>query len=132
MLCLALSLAGLACSSTSRVYIRSTEVTNNGRTLYVMVRSADAKSVTGEQYRDVAATVFVDPPDRNVLLVQPVFPGDTVSLSIDEADAQDIIVYAFYTQPGQNWRVPIYRPLPAEVYIELGQHQITRVQVRKR
>lgn len=127
-----LSVATMACSTTSRIYIRSNEATNGGKTLYVMIRSAEAKAITGELYKDVAAKVFSDPPDPNVLLVQPIFPGDTVSLTIDEANAKDVVVYAFFTQPGANWRLPLYRPLPSEVYIDLGQHQIARVQVRKR
>jgi hypothetical protein len=67
-----------------------------------------------------------------VISSQPIFPGNTIQLTIDDSDQKEVILYFFYTTPGTNWRVPLHKPLPAEVYIDLGEHQVERVQIRKR
>jgi hypothetical protein len=120
------------CATTTRVYVKSTQQTNDGNTLYMMVRNVDGKTVVNEQYQDVAAKLFADPPDQSVVVGQPLFPGNPATVTISESDAKQVVVYFFFTKPLTNWRVPLPRPLPAEVYIDLGAHQIERVQVRKR
>lgn len=125
------SLAGIGCSSTSTVYVRSTAQTNDGNTLYMMVRTAD-RVTAAEGYQEAAAKLFSDPPDPTVLSSQPIFPGNTATLKLDEADKKDIVIYFFFTEPGANWRVPLRKPLPSEVFIDLGRQQIERVQVRRR
>jgi hypothetical protein len=122
----------VGCANSTKIYVKSTERTNDGNTLYMAVRSVDSKpSITGERYQEAASKLFTDPPDPSILNSQPIFPGNTVSVAVDDTD-KDIVLYFFYTNPGPNWRVPLHRPLPAEVYIDLGQHQIERVQIRKR
>jgi hypothetical protein len=128
---LALSVA-TGCASTTRIYVKSTDQTNDGNTLYMTVRSADGKAVGSEQYQQVAQKLFSDPPDPTIISNQPIFPGNTVSLTLDNPESRDIVIYFFFTQPGSNWRLPLRKPLPAEVFIDLGTNQIERVQIRKR
>lgn len=118
------------CASTSRVYVRSTSQTNDGNTLYMMVRSTD-RATASENYQDVAAKLFAEPPDPSVVSSQPIFPGNAASVTLEESK-KDVVIYFFFTEFGPNWRLPLPKPLPAEVYIDLGQHQIERVQVRRR
>jgi hypothetical protein len=128
----ALGVASTGCATSTRVYVKSTAATNDGNTFYMMVRSVDGKTTTvNEQYQDVAAKLFADPPDPTVVVGQPIFPGNPVNLTLNESDAKQVIVYFFYTKPLTNWRVPLPRPLPAEVYVELGPNQIEHVQIRK-
>lgn len=120
------------CASSTRVYVKSTDQTNNGNTLYMMVRSTDSRGVATESYQDAAAKLFADPPDPSVIATQPIFPGNTATVTIPETEEKDVAIYFFFTNPGPSWRVPLRQPLPAEVYVELGQNQIDRVQIRKR
>jgi len=124
------SLLFFGCASTSRVYVRSTSQTNDGNTLYMMVRSTD-RATASENYQDVAAKLFAEPPDPSVVSSQPIFPGNAASVTLEESK-KDVVIYFFFTEFGPNWRLPLPKPLPAEVYIDLGQHQIERVQVRRR
>jgi hypothetical protein len=132
-LALALLLATCAgCASGTHIYVRSTERSNDGNTLYAMVRSVDAKTLRGnEVYYDVASKLFADPPDASVLDSRPIFPGNPVTFSVSEGDAKQIVVYFLFTHPGQNWRLPLRSPLPSEVYVDLGDNEIERVQMRK-
>lgn len=125
------STCGVGCASTSRLYVKSTAQTNEGNTLYMMVRAAD-QVASPQNYQEMAAKLFTQEPDERVISTQPIFPGNTATVTIAEADKQDIIVYFFFSDPGKNWLLPLRRPLPAEVYIELGQRQIERVQVRRK
>jgi hypothetical protein len=119
------------CATTSRIYVHSTAQTNDGNTFYMMVRSAD-RVTAAESYQDVAQKVTADPPDPTVLSSQPIFPGNASTITLDDADKKDVVIYFFFTDPGQNWRLPLRKPLPSEVYIDLGRKQIERVQVRRR
>lgn len=125
------SALSIGCASSTRIYVRSSDQTNDGNTLYMMVKNVDGKPVVSEHYADVARTLFTDPPDPAIIVSQPVFPGNTVTITLENTE-KEVVIYFFYTDPGSNWRVPLRKPLPAEVFIELGQHQIERVQIRKR
>jgi hypothetical protein len=120
------------CASSTRIYVRSTDTTNDGNTLYMMVRGVDGRGVATETYQEAAAKLFADPSDPAVVATQPIFPGNQATVTLEDPEAKDVAIYFFFTQPGQSWRVPLRKPLPAEIYIELGQHQIERIQIRKR
>jgi len=120
------------CASGTRIYVRSSERSNSGNTLYALVRSVDAKTIrSNEVYYDVASKLFADPADASVLESRPIFPGNPVTFSVNEGDAKDIVLYFLFTNPGQNWRLPLRSPLPSEVYVDLGDNEIERVQMRK-
>lgn len=126
------SFAAMGCATTTKVYVKSSAQTNDGNTLYMVVRNVDGKPVANEHYQEAAKKLFTDPPDPSILSSQPIFPGNTVTLTIENGDAKDVVIYFFFTQPSNNWRVPLRKPLPAEVFIDLGQNQVERVQIRKR
>jgi hypothetical protein len=136
-LCTAIAAFGVfgvtGCASSTHLYVKSTNATNDGGTLYMMVRSVDGKTTTvSEQYQDAASKLFADPPDPTVVVGQPIFPGNPVSVTLNEPDTKQVVLYFFYTKPLTNWRVPLPRPLPSEIYVDLGPNQIEHVQVRKR
>lgn len=120
------------CAASTRIYVKAAEQTNDGNTLYMMVRSTDGRGVATESYQEAAAKLFSDPPDKSVIATQPIFAGSQTTVTIPDTEQKDIAIYFFFTNPGPSWRVPLRQPLPAEVYIELGQNQIERVQIRKR
>jgi hypothetical protein len=121
-----------SCASGTRIYVRSSERSNDGNTLYALVRSVDAKTIrSNEIYHDVASKLFADPVDPSVLDNRPIFPGNPVTFNVSEGDAKNLVVYFLFTNPGQNWRLPLRSPLPSEVYVDLGDNEIERVQMRK-
>jgi hypothetical protein len=128
---LAAALTGCAASSM-RVYVESTGLTNGGKPMYMMISEAGGKTTVAEQYQAAAARLFATPPDPAMIESQPIFPGSPASLTLDDVADKTIVIYFFFTDPGQNWRVPLQRPLPAEVFITLGQDEVERVKVRRR
>lgn len=127
-----LAWACVGCTSGTRIYVRSSERSNDGNTLYAMVRSVDAKTIrSNEIYHDVAAKLFADPVDSSVMESRPIFPGNPVTFVLNEEQAKNLVVYFLFTNPGQNWRLPLRSPLPSEVYVDLGDNEIERVQMRK-
>ncbi|HEY6881769.1 MAG TPA: hypothetical protein VI299_27265 [Polyangiales bacterium] len=120
------------CTSGTRIYVRSSERSNDGNTLYAMVRSVDAKTIgSNEIYHDVAGKLFADPVDATVVESRPIFPGNPITFNVSEGSAKNLVLYFLFTNPGQNWRLPLRAPLPAEVYVDLGNNEIDRVQMRK-
>lgn len=125
------ALLSMGCASTSQLTIRSTSRTNDGNTLYMMIRAVDRVDAA-EDYQAVAARLFANPSDSTVITSQPIFPGQPVELKLDDADKRNIVIYFFFTDHGANWRVPLRKPLPSEVFIDLGNQQIERIQVKRR
>ncbi len=120
------------CAAGTRIYVRSSERSNDGNTLYAMVRSVDAKTIrSNEAYHEVASKLFSDPVDDSVLESRPIFPGNPMTFNVSEGEAKNLVVYFLFTSPGQNWRLPLRSPLPSEVYVDLGDNEIERVQMRK-
>lgn len=120
------------CASGTRIYVRSTDRSNNGNTLYALVRSVDAKTIrSNEIYHEVASKLFADPADASVLESRPIFPGNPVTFDVSEGEAKNLVLYFMFTNPGQNWRLPLRSPLPSEVYVDLGDNEIERVQMRR-
>jgi hypothetical protein len=122
-----------ACASGTHIYIRSNETSNNGNTLYALVRSVDAKTIrAAERYQDVSSKLFADPADASVLDSRPIFPGNPITFDVSDGAAKELVVYFLFTNPGANWRLPLHAPLPSEVYVDLGDNEIERVQLRRR
>lgn len=119
-------------SAATKVIVQSTERTNSGNVLHMMVRRVDAKTAsTAEEYQEMAVMLFAQTRDETVVTTEPVFPGRLTSLAVEEDGEKSFVLYFFFTSPGENWRVQLPKPLPAEVYVDLGQNQIDRIQVRR-
>lgn len=129
---LALVLCGSGCASAINVRIDSAVTTNNGRPFYFMARNVDAQQFLAEDYESAAERLFKYPADESIAESQTIFPGRQASISVPTQSGKDVILYFFFTRPGQKWKVPVHRPLPSEVVVELGRSQIKRVLIRKR
>jgi azurin len=126
------ALAALAgCATQTKITVHSSPQTNDGNTMYMAVRAWDGKPTSGERYQEMAAKLFNEPPDPSIIATQPILPGtEKMSVTIDEALAKEVVIYFFFTDPGPGWQVPLRKPLPAEVEIDLGAHQVENIRVR--
>ena len=127
----------LGCTSATRIVVRSSQDTNAGSTLYMMVRDMAGAKIASERYQDAAQRPFSLEPDPSVIATQPIIPGETVTVPIDESTTKGVVLYFFFsqppaTQPDIRWRVPLPLPLPEEVLVDLGKNEVSRVQIRKR
>jgi hypothetical protein len=121
-----------ACTSSLRVGIQSTLNTNEGKPLYVMVRSVGGNTFLSEDYDTVAQKLFSFPRDETVLHRESIFPGKTAEFTLPQPEDTDIAIYVFFTKPGENWRVSVRKPLPGDVLLELGSNNIKKMIVRSK
>ncbi len=124
-----LAVTSFGCSRSTTIYVKSTDRTNGGRPLHMMVRTIDEPAPL-ESYADVAALAYREEPDPSVLKVEVVLPGEEeVVVPFEVPDDVSVIVYFFYTDPDSNrWKVPLRSPVPEDVYIELGDRGIIQAQ----
>lgn len=128
------AMATMGCAQSSmHVFVEAPTVVNDGAPMHMMVRAVPDAG-TQETYEEAASKMFVQPQDPSVVLSQPVFPGERASLTLPSVEKDDLVIYFFFTRPDpkDGFRVPLRKPLPAEVFIELGEHTVERVQVRRR
>ncbi len=128
----ALAAVSMGCATTTRIHVESQKDTNGGEPFYMVVRPMEGKSFVSERYQDLAAKLFSKSQDTTTLVQEPIFPGKPYTLTLEEGDNKDLVVYFFFSKPGPKWRVPLRKPLPAEVFLELGASDVQKVQVRKR
>ena len=107
------------------VEIDSRQGTNHGNVLHMMLRQLDQKAMgVVESYEQAASFVVAPVRDESVLTIQPVFPGKRLTLAVTGDSKKKLVAYFFFTNPGQNWRVELPRPLPSRVSIALGNDQV--------
>lgn len=119
--------------TTTQVIVDAPETANDGSPLHMMIR-AIPDSLEQETYEQAAAKMFQQPPDESIVATQPIFPGERSAISLPDVGKGDIVIYFFFTvpEPKDGFRVPIRRPIPAEVFVMLGERRVERVQVRRR
>lgn len=124
--------AGCA-KTTTQVIVETSPVTNGGAPMHMMIRALP-DSLEQESYEQIAAMMFVEPPDESVIATQALFPGERAAISLPDVGKNDIVMYFFFTTPDpkDGFRQRIPRPIPAEIYVVLGGQTVERVQVRRR
>lgn len=115
-----------------RIQVRSDNDTNAGRPLYMLVRSVDSRTLVSESYKDASDLVFTTPRDATIQHLQAVLPGQDVNVTLPTPEESDLALYFFFTRPGEKWRVPLPRPIPSDIVVELSSNQVKRVMVRRR
>lgn len=122
---------GPGCVRTVRIQVSSSQDTNSGQILYMMVRATNDQALIEEDYTTAADRMFNSAQDESVQSVQAILPGTPVFLSVPRPAQERLALYFFFTDPGPNWKVPLDPPLPAEVQVELGSKDIAAVKVRR-
>lgn len=115
------------------IAIQSTTATNRGRTLYMMVRTLPpSQGATAlESYEDASRMLFASERDPNVVFAEPVIPGMPLETELHEASDSTVILYFFFTHPGESWRLHIPPPVPKRIRVELGVDQVDRLEVKR-
>ena len=119
------------CASNIRFSITADDQTNKATPVYVVVRSVDGQTFLAEHYNAVAEKVFQNKPDETILERTIIFPNQTEVIQIEHPESGNLGVYVLFSEPGENWRIPLQSPFPQEVLISLGKNQIRRVQIRR-
>jgi hypothetical protein len=124
-------LLGPGCVNTVRIQVRSSAQTNDGEVFYMMVRATDDEALIAEDYATAANQVFTVAKEVALQKVQAIIPGKPLFLSVPRPTQQRLALYFFFTEPGRHWKVPLDAPIPVEVQVELGTHEVTAVEVRR-
>ena len=119
------------CASTLKFKVTADAETNKSTPVYLVVRSVDGQTFLAEHYNAVAEKVFQNKPDKTILERKIIFPGQTEVIQIEPPENGNIGVYVLFSDPGENWRIPLQSPFPEEILISLGKNQIRRVQIRR-
>lgn len=116
---LCLIFAGSGCTTWRfSVMLRSTEDTNQGRPLQVLVRSVAAERYREETYADLAKLVTT--PDKTVLRSLILEPSDKRRLWLSAPSDTPVALYFLFGSTTGSWKMLLPPPLPWSVQIPLG------------
>jgi hypothetical protein len=104
------------------VNVRSPAGTNQGRPLYMVVRTVDSKKYLSETYADVAAKVVA--PDDSVIETAVVYPGGEKSLRVKIPEETSVAVSFLFTAPDGAWQALLDAPVPRSVDFDLLESRI--------
>jgi len=109
------------------IAVQSAAGANQGRSLYMIVRTVDEGTFLSDSYQDVATRVTS--PDGSVVSTSVILPGSSVSVPVTRQDKSPLGVYFFFTTPTNNssWKTLIVQPLPDKVEIQLQGNGIGKV-----
>jgi hypothetical protein len=115
------------------IRVHSEPSANHGRSLYVMIRSVpkDEADTALESYEDATRMLFAAKRAPDVIAAEPIFPGVPLDIPLAEPVDHSVILYFFFTYPGESWRVQVPAPVPASVEIELGENEVNHVEVTR-
>ncbi|WP_052420317.1 hypothetical protein [Hyalangium minutum] len=115
-------LASGCASNHITVHVKPSAGTNQGRPMYMVVRTVDSKKYLSETYTDVVAKVVT--PDDSVLETSVVYPGAEKSLKIKVPEESAVAVSFLFTAPDGAWQALVDAPLPGSVNFELLESRI--------
>ncbi|MFP2895536.1 hypothetical protein [Corallococcus sp. 4LFB] len=111
-----------SCAAPSlTVNVKAPAGTNQGRPLYMLVRTVSKTTMT-EGYADVAAKVIS--PDESVLQTVVIYPSRTKQVKIPLPPEQAVAVSFLFTTPNGAWQALLDVPVPRSVDIELQESRI--------
>jgi hypothetical protein len=111
-----------SCAAPSlTVNVKAPAGTNQGRPLYMLIRTVSKTSMT-EGYADVAAKVIT--PDDSVLQTVVIYPSRTRQVKIPLPPEQAVAVSFLFTTPNGAWQALLDVPVPKTVDIELQESRI--------
>jgi hypothetical protein len=104
------------------VNVRSPAGTNQGRPLYMVVRTVDSKKYLSETYTEVAAKVVA--PDDSVIETAVVYPGGEKSLRVTIPEKTSVAVSFLFTAPDGAWQALLDAPVPRSIDFDLLENRI--------
>lgn len=104
------------------ITLRSTEDTNQGRPLQVLVRSVRAESFRTETYGELAQLLIK--PDPSVLRVVTVEPSQKRRLWIGAPSNKPVALYFLFSATTGSWKMLLPPPLPWSVSVPLGRNGV--------
>ncbi|WP_375759423.1 hypothetical protein [Corallococcus exercitus] len=113
--------AGSCAAPSLTVNVKAPAGTNQGRPLYMLVRTVSKTTMT-EGYADVAAKVIS--PDESVLQTVVIYPSRTKQVKIPLPPEQAVAVSFLFTTPNGAWQALLDVPVPRSVDIELQESRI--------
>ena len=124
---LAATLTLSACGSTPKpvssllraMYIRPEGQLNEGRPLYVVVRTVDEQTFLTDTYGKISEMVTARPLDESVLKVILLWPGKKNEILVEVAPDKSVGVYGLFTQPGNQWKLFLQSPVPSNSRLRL-------------
>ena len=111
------------------VTLRSTEDTNQGRPLQVLVRSVQAESYRRETYFDLAQ--LITKPDQSVLRIVVLEPSEKRRLWIAAPNDKPVALYFLFSATTGSWKMLLPPPLPWSVSVPLGRNGVQVPEVKE-
>lgn len=114
-----------------RVILRTTEQSNQARSLRVLVRSVDEQQFRAESYASVSALVIK--PDASVLnslVLEPKKQGAR-AFWVKSSKDKPLALYFLYTAPTASWKVWLQPELPWRISVPLGRSGVDGEHVRE-
>jgi hypothetical protein len=111
------------------VTLRSTEDTNQGRPLQVLVRSVQAQSYRSETYGDLAQ--LITKPDQSVLRIVMLEPSEKRRLWIAAPSDKPVALYFLFSATTGSWKMLLPPPLPWSVSVPLGRNGVQVPEVKE-
>ncbi len=93
--------------------------TNNGKPVYVVIRTVNKKKFLTQSYDQIADMVYADPPVPSLLAWHMLLPGKKEKIQVEKPEEAAIGVYVLFTQPGMKWKIMLKEPFEKKYDIVL-------------
>jgi predicted component of type VI protein secretion system len=110
--------------------IKTTQETNQGAPLYVVLRETNMAQFLIQDYHEIAAQSFWKEENQPGTVKMVLIPGSTnkITLPVPGKD-KSVGVYFLFTNPGESWKYILDKPKAEKVKILLGEREYKSVNV---
>ncbi|MEN9578054.1 MAG: hypothetical protein RJA70_1063 [Pseudomonadota bacterium] len=111
--------------------VKTSEATNGGGAVQVLVRETTAVDFPRESYQDLVASLSM-PSDPRTRLWQAIAPGQSADHVVSYPATGELAVYFLFFRPGERWRYLLLGRDVRRLEVRLGLNGIETIHPTKR
>ncbi len=104
--------------------VKSNNSVNGGQPVYLLIRTINGPEFVTDDYQTIVDFFNESPLNNTVISTDFIIPGGTKKITVKKPDDRDIAVYCMFTNPEDQWKVLIQKPLEKKYVIRLDNNAL--------
>ena len=104
--------------------VKADESANGGQPVYLLIRTINGPEFIADDYQTIVGFFSESPLNDTVISTKFIIPGDTKKFTVKKPDDSNIAVYCMFTNPEDQWKILIQKPLGKKYVLRLDNNAV--------
>lgn len=104
--------------------VKSNDSVNGGQPVYLLIRTINGPEFVTDDYQTIVDFFNESPMNNTVISTEFIIPGGTKKFTVKKPDDSNIAVYCMFTNPENQWKILIQKPLEKKYVIRLDNNAL--------